>query len=106
MREWCDNRRMATNYDWNPEKDDILKTERGITFQEVADAIERGEAVALVPHHNQDRYPGQEIYYVRVKEYIYMVPFVTEGDGTRFLKTIFPSRKATRDYLGGDRYDR
>ena len=76
---------------------------RGISFQEVADAIEEGRAVALLPHHNQQRYPGQRVYYVNVRRYIYMVPFVTEPDGTRFLKTIIPSSEATGYYLGGRR---
>ena len=56
--------------------------------------------MAQLPHHNQARYPGQRIYYVEVRSYIYMVPFVTEPDGTRFLKTIIPSSEATRYYLG------
>ncbi len=54
--------------------------------------------VVVLKHPNQDRYPGQMIYVVESDEYIYLVPFVTQTDGTRFLKTIIPSRKATRDY--------
>jgi hypothetical protein len=94
---------MATNFAWNAEKDDWLVEQREISFREVADAIGEGHAVALLPHHNQQRYPGQRIYYVEVRRYIYMVPFVTEPDGTRFLKTIIPSSEATRYYLGGRR---
>ena len=52
----------------------------------------------MLEHPNQDRYPGQLIYVVDIDEYIYLVPFVMQADGTRFLKTIIPSRKATRDY--------
>ena len=52
-----------------------------------------------VPEYpNQGRYPGQLIYVADIEQYIYLVPFVTETDGSRFLKTIIPSRKATRDY--------
>ena len=52
----------------------------------------------MVDHPNHRRYPGQLIYVVEIDEYLYLVPFVTEADGTRFLKTVIPSRKATRDY--------
>ena len=52
----------------------------------------------MLERPNQDDYPGQLIYAVEVDRYIHLVPFVTQTDGTRFLKTIIPSRKATRDY--------
>ena len=52
----------------------------------------------VLEHPNQERYPGQQIYVVEIDEYIHLVPFVTQTDGTRFLKTIIPSRKATREY--------
>ena len=61
-------------------------------------AIERGGLVDVLEHPNQERYPGQMIYVVNMDQYLYLVPFATAGDGTRFLKTIIPSRKATRDY--------
>jgi len=38
------------------------------------------------------------IYVVEIDEYIYLVPFVIQTDGTRLLRTIVPSRKAMRDY--------
>ncbi len=91
---------MATDFAWDPEKDRILREKRRISFPRVARAIRQGSVVDVVPHHNQDRYPGQEIYYVEIDKYVYAVPFVTEPDGTEFLKTVIPSRKATRDYLG------
>ncbi len=52
----------------------------------------------MLEHPNQDRYRGQLIYAVDIEKFVHLVPFVTEADGTRFLKTIIPSRKATRDY--------
>ena len=91
---------MATNFAWNPEKNDLLIEQRRKSFEEAAAAIRQGHVVAVIPHPNQDRYPGQRIYYVEIDKYIYAVPFVTEPDGTAFLKTVIPSRKATRDYLG------
>ncbi len=52
----------------------------------------------VLEHPNRRKYPGQLIYAVEIDEYIHLVPFVTQADGTRILKTIIPSRKATRDY--------
>lgn len=91
---------MATNFAWSHEKDRILKAQRKVSFNDAANAIREGRVVDLLPHHNQERYPGQEIYYVQIRGYIYMVPFVKEEDGTEFLKTVIPSGKATRRYLG------
>ena len=91
---------MATNFAWSAEKDDWLYRRRGVRFGEIASAIREGRVLDTIPHPNQRRYPGQQIYYVEIREYAYAVPFVTEPDGTRFLKTAFPSRKVTRDYLG------
>jgi hypothetical protein len=51
----------------------------------------------LADHPDQENYPGQKIYFVIVEEYIYLVPHVVEKDYV-FLKTIIPSRKATRAY--------
>lgn len=70
-----------------------------MSFEGIVSAIERGGLLDVVEHPNQRRYPGQRIYVVDVEGYVYLVPFVTQGDGQRFLKTIIPSRKATRDYI-------
>ena len=91
---------MVIRFEWSPEKNQHLIGERGISFENVASAIQRGGLVGTVEHPNQDRYPGQFIYLVEIDRYIHLVPFVVQVDGARFLKTIIPSRKATRDYLG------
>ena len=91
---------MNNRFDWSTEKSQQILGQRGISFERVVSAVERGGLLDVVQHPNQDRYPGQSIYVVDIEEYVYLVPFVTEKDGTRFLKTIIPSRKATRDYLG------
>ncbi len=62
--------------------------------------IEQGDVLDLVAHPNQEKYPGQQIIVVEINEYAYLVPFVESSEG-KFLKTIIPSRKVTRDYLGG-----
>ena len=89
---------MDASFDWNLEKNRQLIEERGISFESVVSVIERGGLVDVLEHPNQERYPGQMIYVVNIEQYLYLVPFVAEPDGTRFLKTIIPSRKATRDY--------
>ena len=91
---------MKNRFDWSTAKNQRLLEQRGVSFERVISAVERGGLLDVLQHPSQDRYPGQSIYVVDIEKYIYLVPFVTEEDGTRFLKTTIPSRKATRDYLG------
>jgi len=87
-------------YKWDSQKNESLKTERGISFEKIVMHIEQGDVLDLVAHPNQEKYPCQQIIVVEINEYAYLVPFVESSEG-KFLKTIIPSRKATRDYLGG-----
>ena len=89
---------MGIGFDWSEEKNQLLIQQRGISFESVISAIEQGGLVDVLEHPNQDRYPGQLIYVVEIDETIHLVPFVTQTDGTCFLKTIIPSRKAMGDY--------
>ncbi len=86
-------------YTWNPEKNNLLKKERGISFEDVVFHIGAGDVVDIFEHPNQERYPGQRIMVVIVEDYAYLVPFV-ESKEEVFLKTIIPSRKATKLYVG------
>ena len=90
---------MGIGFDWSTEKNQRLIDERGISFESVVSTIEQGGLVDVLEHPNQDRYPGQHMYVVNLNEYAYVVPFMVQADGTHFLKTVMPSRKATRDYL-------
>ncbi len=85
---------------WNSEKSELLKTERGISFEEVVLNIQLGNEIHVFNHPNQERYPGQKISVVLIEKYAYLVPFV-ENEKEIFLKTIIPSRKATKQYIGG-----
>ena len=85
---------------WNSEKNELLKAERGISFEEVVLNIQLGNEVDIFEHPNQERYPGQQISVVVIEGYAYLVPLV-EHEEEIFLKTIIPSRKATKQYLGG-----
>jgi uncharacterized DUF497 family protein len=87
------------SYAWNAEKNDLLKEARGISFEEVVLHIQFGNEVDIYDHPNQKRYPGQKISVVLIEGYAYLVPFV-ENEDEIFLKTIIPSRKATKQYLG------
>ena len=84
---------------WNTEKNALLKVDRGVSFEDVVFHIMAGDILDTFDHPNQDRYPGQQIHVIAIEEYVYLVPFV-ETDEEVFLKTIIPSRKATRNYLG------
>ena len=83
---------------WNHEKNEHLKTHRNISFEEIVLAIETDGLLDILRHPNPSKYPNQQVFVVAVEQYAYVVPFVEEGD-YYFLKTIVPSRKATRDYL-------
>jgi hypothetical protein len=86
-------------YAWNLEKNEWLKRERRISFEQIVFNIQLGNEVDVYPHPNQERYPNQKISVVLVEGYAYLVPFVENGDEF-FLKTVIPSRKATKQYAG------
>ena len=83
---------------WNHGKNEELKIDRGISFEEVVLAIEAGGLLDVIRHPNSGKYPNQLVFVVALDDYVHMVPFVEEAD-YYFLKTVIPSRKATRDYL-------
>jgi uncharacterized DUF497 family protein len=85
---------------WNHEKNEQLKAERNMSFEEIVLAIEADGLLDIVTHSNPDKYPNQRMFVVAVEQYAYLVPFVEEAD-YYFLKTVIPNRKATRDYLKG-----
>ncbi len=85
---------------WNAEKNQRLWVERGVGFETVVVAIESGGLLDVLVHPRPERYPGQRIAVVDVGGYALLVPYV-EGERQLFLKTVIPSRKATRTYLGG-----
>ncbi|MBW1643112.1 MAG: BrnT family toxin [Deltaproteobacteria bacterium] len=87
-------------YKWDHEKNDKLKAERGIGFEHIILHIEHGDLIDVIEHTNPSKYPNQHMLIVKIKNYAYLVPFV-ENEKGRFLKTIIPSRKATREYSGG-----
>ncbi len=84
---------------WDEAKNERLKVERGVGFDEIVFHIERGDLPDILEHPNRERYRAQRILIVRRNDYVYLVPFV-EDERLIFLKTIIPSRKMTKQYLG------
>lgn len=107
MQPGCMHNRHTLSYDgrvkpfrWSPEKNELLWTERGVGFEQVVVAIGEGGLLDVLAHPNPERYPRQRVAVVALGGYAMLVPYV-EADDHLFLKTVIPSRKATRDYLGG-----
>ena len=94
MLEWV----MTMVFRWDPQKNALLMRERGLCFEQVVLAVEGGDLLQVIAHPQPARYPNQKIMLVAMDGYAFLVPFVQEEDGY-FLKTIIPSRKATREFL-------
>lgn len=84
---------------WNKEKNVWLNEKRGISFEDVLYFVDSGLLIDDIEHPNQTKYPGQRILVLDIKGYVYLVPYI-ESEEQIFLKTIIPSRKATKKYLG------
>ncbi len=82
---------------WDEQKNMLLKEEREVSFEQVLIAIEGGKLLDILVHTSK-KYAHQQIFVVEISMYVYLVPFV-ETEKELFLKTIIPSRKATKQYL-------
>jgi hypothetical protein len=87
-------------YNWNPDKNQALIVDRSVSFEEAIFHVEHGGLLDDIAHPNASNYPNQRIFVICIREYVYLVPYV-ESDDEIFLKTIIPSRKFTKLYLGG-----
>jgi uncharacterized DUF497 family protein len=85
---------------WNAEKNQLLMVERGISFEDVLFALQAGRLLDDLAHPNDNKYPNQRIFVVEIDEYAWLVPYV-ENEDEIFLKSVIPSRKATKHYLKG-----
>jgi len=83
---------------WDKEKNELLKEDRDVCFEDIENAINDNRILDILPHHNQEKYPNQKILVVKIKGYVHYVPFV-EDDEKYFLKSIIPSRKHNTKYL-------
>ena len=91
---------MEPSIEWSLEKNAELKERHGFGFERVMVVISEGGLLDERAHPNEEKYAHQRQFVVAIDGYAWVVPFVTNGE-TIFFKTIFPSRRATRDYLGG-----
>lgn len=87
---------------WSPEKNELLKAEREISFEEIALLIEAGNILGI---EENPGYPNQKIYILEIDNYAYIVPFV-ESENEIFLKTAFPSRKYTKRFGLEGKYEK
>ncbi|NPA28282.1 MAG: DUF4258 domain-containing protein [Epsilonproteobacteria bacterium] len=85
-------------FEWSEEKNLLLEKNRGISFEEIVEAISQGDVVADEPHFDSKNYPNHGIFFVEANNYIYCVPYKEENSKI-FLKTIYPSIKATKKFL-------
>ena len=85
---------------WDNEKNRYLKEKRKISFEDILFYIEKGNLLDIIRNPNSKKYPNQHLLVVEMKGYVYCVPYVEYQDEI-FFKTIFPSRKLTKRYLGG-----
>ena len=87
----------GVKYDWDPDKNEWLKRERQISFEQIVFHIMQGDVWKEADHPNQKEYPGQRVFFIIVDGYIYLVPHVIEEEYI-FLKTIIPNRKAAKAF--------
>ena len=92
---------MNKPFIWDESKNTWLIAERGISFDEIVYYIMNGYLIDVIPNVNQEKYPGQLVFVINLDGYIHLVPF-EESDNEIQLKTIIPSRKATKKYLKGE----
>jgi len=86
-------------FNYNNDKNVQLLAERGLGFEEIIKEIVNGNLLKITQHHNKKSYPNQKIFHVRCLDKVYLVPYIIEKNGTIFLKTLYPSRKATKAFL-------
>ncbi|MEA3353076.1 MAG: toxin [Campylobacterota bacterium] len=84
------------------EKNELLKSQRDVSFEDVILALESGNLLDDIEHPNKEKYPNQNIFIIliEIKNYVYLVPYV-EDDTSIFLKTIIPSRQMNKKYNKG-----
>ena len=87
---------------YNYKKNELLKKERCIGFEDVILSLENGNLLDDIFHPNKEKYSNQDIFiiFIRIKDYVYLVPYI-ETEDEIFLKTIIPSRKMNKKYSKG-----
>ena len=84
---------------WDSTKNHQLISERGISFEDIVFYLQQDALLDDIEHPNSDKYPNQRVFVINIDGYAYLVPYV-EDQKEIFLKTVIPSKKATKLYLG------
>jgi uncharacterized DUF497 family protein len=92
------------HFEWDEHKNKQLIASRAVCFEDVFIAISEERLLDILPHHNPVKYPNQKLFIVQIRDYVYYVPFVEDGE-IIFLKNIIPSRKYQKKYLEGAKHD-
>lgn len=85
-------------FDWDEDKNNLLKETRDVSFEEIVLSISNNKLLDVVEHPNKQKYPNQKMFIVEVRDYAYIVPFIEDKEKF-FMKTIYPSREASKKYL-------
>ena len=98
---------MKYSFDYSKEKDLVLRETRKLGFEDIINAIESGNLLKNSRHPNKTKYPNQWMFVVRLKEHVYLVPYVIDNERrVLFLKTFYPNRKATEKYLKNEKKEK
>ena len=89
---------LVKYFDWNEDKNKLLRLERDVSFEQVVIAVTSGLLLDDMKHPDQKKYSNQNMFVVNINNYAYLVPYV-EDEKKIFLKTIIPSRVATKKYI-------
>jgi len=85
---------------WEEKKNELLKKNRKVSFEQIVVSIENSQIVDVIEHPNQEKYKGQIFILIDINNYIYVVPAsFSDSNEECHLKTIYPSRKYTDEYL-------
>lgn len=91
-------------FDFNIDKNKLLKKTRGVNFDDVSQAIKNKTFIIDTEHHNKQKHPNQRAFIIEIKNYIYVVPYVQDKlRGVKFLKTVYPSSRLTKKYLKNEK---
>ena len=97
---------MAFEIRFNEEKNQLLKATRDVCFEDFLKALKEKNLLDNISHPSK-KYPHQRLYVIKIKGYVYAVPYITDRKKQEiFLKTIYPSRMLTRFYLKGGKNEK
>ena len=80
---------------WDDNKNQKLKSERKVSFEEIAEIILRKDYLDILDNPTR---PDQLIFVVTLNDYIFAVPFIIDEKSDIILKTAYPSRKLNQKY--------